>query len=124
MNMKSIIGALSLSACFVVVTGCTAQAACNKEAECQNEENDRELEADSTAVCVEQVNGSLAALRANDEEDCQVLADAFEAFLSCKAGLKCDDYFEDDLGGECDDQIDDLQDAQEDVSGFECTAQD
>lgn len=116
---------LAFAACFVVVTGgCTAQNLCNKEAQCQDEENDRQLEADSTAVCVEQLNGQLAALRANEEDDCQELANALEAVLACKAGLKCDDYFENDLGGECDDQLDDLEDAQENADGLECTAQD
>lgn len=116
---------LSLPLAFALVgAGCTAQAICNKEAQCQDEENDTELEPDSTAVCVENVNGQLAALRANEEDDCQTLANALEALLACKAGLKCDDYFEADLGGECDDQLDDFKDAQDDADGLECTAQD
>lgn len=103
--------------------GCTANALCAKVAQCEDEENDTELEADSTAVCVEDYNGRIAALQANEEEECQRLASAQLALDACRAGLKCDDFFEGDLGGECDDQLDELEDALEDIDGAECTAQ-
>ena len=107
-----------------VTAGCTANSWCAKRAECEASENDRDLEADSTAVCVEEFNGFIGALRANEEDDCQKLADATLALRACEASLKCDDFFEADRGGECDDQLDDFNDASEDINGLECTAQD
>jgi hypothetical protein len=38
-------------------------------------------------------------------------------------GLKCDDFVEADLGRECDDEREALDDARDDVDGFECSAQ-
>jgi hypothetical protein len=108
----------------VVVAGCTAQNVCNRTAQCLDEEADTELEPDSTAVCIAQFDGRIEALRANEEDDCHVLADAVIALANCQAGLDCDDFVEADLGGKCDDQLDDLEDAQEDVSNGECTSQD
>jgi hypothetical protein len=118
--------ALSLLALAAVAssTACTAQSFCNKRAECLADEADIELEDDSIAVCVAEFDASINTLRANEEDDCQQLADATVALRACQAGLKCDDFFESDLGGECDDQLDDFEDAQEDAAGSQCTAQD
>jgi hypothetical protein len=90
--------------------GCVANSICAKEREC-----DDELEEDTFGVCVELYNAGIAALRANEEEDCQKLADAQLAFDACRSQLDCDDFEELDLGGECEDELDDLRDAQDDA---------
>jgi hypothetical protein len=109
---------------FVIGASCTANSICSKRAQCLDEESDIDLEDDSTRVCIAEYEASLNALNANEEDDCHVLASAQIALDNCRAGLDCDDFLEDDLGGKCDDQLDDLQDAFEDISGLECTAQD
>lgn len=127
LNMKtfSLAALVALIAVVAVVTGCnTSQNFCAKREECLREDQDTDLEPDSTRVCAVELDGAIATLRANEEEDCQILADAFVALRNCQAGLKCDDFFEGDLGGECDDQLDDLEDAQRDADGLTCTAQD
>lgn len=124
--MKSasfLLASLSLAA-VVTSSACTSQNLCSKQAQCLSEEEDIDLEADSTSVCVAEFDGQIAALRANEEDDCQKLADATVALAACKSGLKCDDFFEADLGGECDDQLDDFEDARNDADGLTCTAQD
>ena len=125
--------ALSLLGRFVVAAGlfatvvggtaCTARSHCAKRAQCLSEEQDVDLESDSIDVCVAEYDGYIAALRANEEPECQALADAQVAFDACRAGLDCNDYFDDnDVKDACKDQYDDLQDAFDDVSGDECLA--
>ncbi|MDP2346057.1 MAG: hypothetical protein Q8O67_34285 [Deltaproteobacteria bacterium] len=109
---------------FVVGASCTASSFCNKRAQCLEEEENIDLEDDSTRVCVAEYEGALNALFANEEEDCHTLANAQLALDNCRSGLDCDDFLESDLGGKCDDQLDDLEDAFEDISGFQCSAQD
>jgi hypothetical protein len=121
MTMKFTTTALALAA-FVGLSGCTAQNLCAKKAECADEEGD-DLADDSPSVCQANYNGNLNALRANEEEECQILANAQEALDACRAGLTCDDFFKSDFGGECDDQVDDYEDALNDIDGFECSAQ-
>lgn len=113
-----------LSSLFLVVTsvGCTAQNLCAREMECR-EENDEGVSDDDAAVCTAEVNKRIDSLRANQEPECQALADAEIAVANCRSGLSCDDYRELDLGGECDEQLDVLEDAREDVDGDECLAQ-
>lgn len=120
--MKSTTTTLVLAAFIACVGGCTAQNLCAKKAECADEEGD-DLAEDSPSVCQANYNGGLAALRANEEEECHILADAQEALDACRASLKCDDFVESDFGGECDDQLDAYNDAREDVDGNECSAQ-
>lgn len=122
MNMKSTTTTLVLAAFIACLGGCTAQNLCAKKAECADEEGD-DLAEDSPSVCQANYSGGLSALRANEEKECQLLADATEALDACRAGLKCDDFIESDFGGECDDQLDDFNDALDDVDGIECTAQ-
>jgi hypothetical protein len=109
--MNKLIHTLTL-AVVVATVGCTAQNFCAKRQEC----NDK-LEDDSYNVCVEEVSASYNALRANEEDDCQKLADAQLALLACEASLDCDDFEESDLGGKCDDELDDVRDAQDDAGG-------
>lgn len=122
--------ARSLSAVLAVVAalplmgaGCTAQNICNMSRECQEEENDRTFSDDAAAVCAVDYDTRINALYANEEDECHALADAILALDNCKVGLKCDDFVEGDLGGECDDEVDDLDDAARDVDGDECSAQ-
>ena len=109
--------ARSLSAVLAIVAalplmgaGCTAQNICAKLLECQESENDRTFSDDAAAVCAVDYDTRINALYANEEDE-------------CKVGLKCDDFVEGDLGGECDDEVDDLDDAARDVDGDECSAQ-
>jgi len=102
---------------------CTASSICNKNVECQEEENDRDFSDDAAAVCAAEYQAGLNALNANEEEECHRLASAQLALDNCRLGLDCDDFVEADLGGKCDDQIDELEDAREDVDGNECSAQ-
>jgi hypothetical protein len=104
-------------------TQCTASNICNKNAECQEEENDRTFSDDAPAVCAVEYEANINALYANEEEECHRLADAILALDGCRLNLKCDDFVEQDLGGECDDERDNLDDARDDVDGFECSAQ-
>lgn len=125
--------ALSLSGRFFVIgglvaaivggTACTSRSVCAKRAQCLAEEQDTELESDSLAVCIAEYDGDIAALRANEEPECQAFADAKIAFDLCQASLDCNDYFdEDDVKDACKDQLDDLQDAFDDINGDECSA--
>ncbi len=120
--MKSTTTTLVLAAFLACVSGCTAQNFCAKKAECAAENGD-DLADDSPSVCQANYSGNLSALRANEEEECQALANATEALDACRAGLKCDDFVESDFGGECDDQLDAFNEALDDIDGFECTAQ-
>lgn len=121
--MKFVISAFAVVV-VAATSGCTAQSFCNKVAQCLDEEEDIQLEDDSTAVCVEEFNGGINALRANEEDDCQKLADAQIALANCAVGLDCDDFLAPEFDGECDDEQDNLRDAQDDADGTECTAQD
>lgn len=111
-----------LAAVVVVTSGCTSQNFCAKRTECLKEEEDIDLEDDSTRVCAAELDAQINALRANEEDDCHALADALVALRACQANLKCDDFIENDFGGECDDQVDDVEDANEEVNGGECSA--
>lgn len=121
-------GSLRLSVfTFVSVLGlvsCTAgDVYCSKEAQCLAEEQKLELESDSVGVCVAQYNGNIAALRANEEPECQIYADALVAVDRCRAGLDCNDFFDaNDFNDACADEIDDLQDAARDVDDGRCSA--
>jgi hypothetical protein len=107
---------------FLVVTsafgaGCTANQVCAQRQEC----NDK-LEDDSQGVCVAAYNARIDSLRANDEEECQRLADAILALDNCLLRLDCNDIDdEDDREEECGDQIEDVRDAQDDADD-ECSS--
>ena len=116
MNKAEMILGTALLACVVAASGCVGNNYCAKRQECNND-----LEDDSYGVCVESYSGNINALRANKEEECQVLADALLAFDACRASLDCDDFEEGDLGGQCDDELDDYEDAARDAEG-ECSS--
>lgn len=96
----------------VLASGCTVQAICAKREECASDPPG----ADYQRVCEAKTQGHLNALRANSEEECIRLAAAQEALWACQAQLDCDDFEENDLGGKCDDEIDEFEDAWEDAA--------
>ncbi len=122
MSITRALAPLALAALLTGVIGCTAQAICAKEQECNDKRQD-----DDPAVCAEAFNRTIDTLRANKEEECQTLADATLALAACKASLDCDDFEEADLGQKCDQEQKDFQHAEEDaVSGgqFQCGSED
>ncbi|MCC7073915.1 MAG: hypothetical protein IT383_21585 [Deltaproteobacteria bacterium] len=110
--------AAPLTLTALIVSGCVANNLCAKRQECNDS-----LEDDSYAVCVEDYNAGINALRANKEEECYELAAAQLAYDACRAALDCDDFEEGDLGGKCDDERDDYEDALGDADN-ECTSWD
>lgn len=115
--MRPAIRSLSFFALVVLAAGALGagcapgNALCAKQQEC-----DDSLEEDTFGVCVEQYNAGINALRANEEPECQVLADAQLTFDACRAQLDCNDFEEGDFR-DCDKELDNLQDAFEDADG-------
>lgn len=115
--MRALIALCALST--ALGGGCTANAHCAQLQEC----NDK-LEPDSEAVCVEEYNTFISSLRANNEEECLILADAKLAFDSCLLQLDCNDLddppdVEDACGSEQEDLRDALRDADNQCSSTE-----
>lgn len=115
-NTITLVSALAL--CSVALGGCVANNLCAKRQECNDS-----LEDDSYAVCVESYNAGVNGLRANKETECQELVAAMVAYDACRAALDCDDFEEADLGGKCDDERDDYEDAFNDADN-ECSSLD
>ena len=107
---------LTVLVVMAMLSGCVAENFCAKRQECDND-----LEDDSYGVCVQETNAGFNSLRANKEEECHDLANARANLLACMATLDCDDFEEADLGGKCDDERDDFEDAQNDAD-LECTS--
>jgi hypothetical protein len=108
----------------VVGSGCTPRSFCQKQAECAADQLDIDFEPDSVEVCVVNYETAIAALNANEEDECHILAAAQQRFDACRVSLDCNDFFDDDdIEDTCGDQLDDLVNALEDVTGDECTAQ-
>jgi hypothetical protein len=127
---RSLSAALALPVVILALAGssaCTriqASSVCQKEAQCLDEEDDVQLESDSINVCVAEFEARIAELRANEEPECQNLAQALLDFSSCRASLDCNDYFDDaDVEDACGEQQDALNDAFDDVDGVECSPQ-
>lgn len=78
---------------------------------------------DDVAVCSANVDGTLAALRANEEEECQEFANALEAYFACASNAfaggedGCDAISE-----ECEDELEDAGEASEDIKPGECSS--
>lgn len=71
--------------------GCpSGEAYCTKLYDCE-EELGVDYEDDFPAVCNASFTGAQAALRENAEQECEDLANAQAAHVSCKAGLECED---------------------------------
>lgn len=98
--MKTVLGGLGVLA-IAVSSACTpAPAFCTKYEECSK----TPLSEDFHNVCTEGVNSGLSTIRANDEPECQDLADARTALLACVAQLECVDFDESDFNGRCKDE--------------------
>ncbi len=105
-----------LMAVLPTLVGCSVgQVLCQKQEECSNDAKGKEF----VEVCSIQYDGSINALRANKETSCQDLANAQLALDACRAALDCDDFNESDLGGKCDKELENLNDANDDA-GSEC----
>ena len=116
--MNKLIEKLTLAAAaasLVVLSACTGNAICTKQAECLSDPPG----ADFIAVCETRYSGGLRALRANKEDECHELAATQEAFDACRSQLDCNDFNEGDNNGECDDERDDFFDALRDAQS-EC----
>jgi hypothetical protein len=133
---------LALSCAATLVVGCTSSRGyCDAAADCEREiigveiPDDAGNDDDSAAVCAVRQDGILAALRANEEPECSVLADALDRFHACVAaeyarqGDGCDALFGGnepqftEADGPCDDEFDNVVDARDDISGDECSSQ-
>jgi hypothetical protein len=133
---------LSLSFAAALSSACSSsQGYCAAAADCDRDFlgvpifDDAGNDDDSAAVCVANVDADLAALRANEEPECQALADALARFHACVAAEfaatpdGCDAIFGGDepqlteADGPCDDEFDDVQDARSDINGDECSSQ-
>ena len=114
MRSMRIFSPLLLLLSTVVLGGanCTERALCEQIKECANDPPGE----DFVEVCTRQRAGETAALRANSEDDCVTLATAQTALDACRAQLTCDDFQEGDLGGECDNELDDYNDAFDDAA--------
>ena len=112
MNSRQLL-LLFLWAGFIpMMEGCTSQAICEKEKECASDPPGE----DYVQVCTVRHEGQLDALNANKEEECKELASAKVKLDACRAQLDCDDYGESDLGGNCDDELDEFEDAYEEAA--------
>jgi hypothetical protein len=115
MNHRSTAPLFLLSLLVLPLLGganCQDRAFCEKVAECADDPPGE----DYVDICTTQRGTEIAALAANDEEECQVLASAVAALNACRAQLDCDDFREADYGGQCDDELDDYQDALDDAA--------
>lgn len=121
---------LSGLAVLGLVQACSASRGfCEAHADCEREFfgvviPDQSGDADdSVNVCVANQDGFVRALRANEEEECQVAADAYEVYMACIASeFARDDDGCDVLEDECEDELDDLNDALSDIDGNECSS--
>jgi hypothetical protein len=115
MTIRSTAPALLLSLLVLPLLGganCQDRQFCEKAAECANDPPGE----DFVDICTQQQGTRIAALQANSEEECQVLAQALAALNACRAQLECDDFREADYGGECDDELDDYEEALDDAA--------
>jgi hypothetical protein len=112
--MKRLLLTLALAAVLPTVACNPGDAMCAKVEECFDDDVD--FEDDFQAICQEENRAQEDILRANEEDDCHVLADTKNAWYACLNGLECNDL-EDELqeADECEDQYDDYVDAQQDV---------
>ena len=88
--MKKLVSMMAL-AMVAAGAGCNpAEAYCQKLYDCEAE-LDVDYEDDFPAVCNASIAGAQAALRENAEQECEDLANAQAAHVSCKAALECED---------------------------------
>jgi hypothetical protein len=76
---------------------------------------------DSVNVCTVEMDGQVRALRANEEAECQEAADKLEVFMACISAAFAEEKDGCDVfDNECEDELDDFQDALADIDGGEC----
>jgi len=120
---------LALLAASVGCTSSSARGFCEAHADCERDifgidiPDEAGNEDDDIAVCTATQVGRLNVLRANEEKECQDLAEAQEIYFACIGAEFADkgdgcDVLEDD----CDDELDDVRNALEDIDGNECTS--
>ncbi len=127
-SWRRLFGPVGLAALAATV-GCSSSAGgyCAAHADCEREffgviiPDEAGNENDDIAVCTANKQGQLNALRANEEDECHFYADALDIYFGCIASEFAND---DDgckvLDGECDDELDDVNDALKDIDGNEC----
>jgi hypothetical protein len=123
-RLLAAVGALAL------VGACTSSARgfCEADADCDREFFGVAIDSsgdadDSVDVCTVNQEGFVRALRANEEEECQVAADKFEVLMACIAAEFADDNDGCDvLESKCEDERDDVNDAFGDIDGNECSS--
>ena len=110
----STFGFLLLGGALLGVTGCgsTARTYCEKASECSGDALlglDPAGDAkDSADVCTIEQQGNLDALRANSEDICLQLADAYETYMNCAIEQGCDAF--EIFNNPCSDQLQDILD--------------
>ena len=121
MRMILLWGLLVVNACGGSRGFCEAAADCDLQifGQAIDEAGDTK---DDVAVCTAVQDGQISALRANDEIECQIVADAQEVYFACVA-----EEFDGGQDGceaktECDNELEDVQRALQDISGDECTS--
>ena len=122
-------------ALFGGVVGCSSAARgyCDANADCEREipvigvpiPDEAGNEADSVDVCIAKQDGFLRSLRANEEEVCHKVADAYEVYMACIGAAfadeedGCEVLFDDTP---CEDEFDDYADEIADIKNNECSA--
>lgn len=119
-----------LGLALVGTIGCSSSRGfCEAHADCEREfigiviPDQAGNEPDDVAVCMANNDGFVASLRANEEPECQEVAEKYEIYMACIGNefANNDDGCE-VLDEDCDDELDDYQDALNDVDGNECSA--
>ena len=123
--------ALPLTGLFLVVAaaGCSStRGYCEASSDCDSEVFGFEVDdagdaEDSVGVCTANQDARLSALRANEEDECHEVANALDAYFACVANeFAGGEDGCDAVNDECDDELEDFQDAQADINGDECSA--
>lgn len=111
------------------LVGCSnTRGFCEASADCDTDVFGFEIDAagdsdDDVNVCIVNQDTQLRALRANEEDECHALADALDAYYACVAAEFADSKDGcDAVNDDCDDELDDVRDANADIDGNECTA--
>ena len=120
---KAWIAAVTLSLGVGLGAGCDPyDAYCGRVEQCANDDEDGFDEVDPDddyrGVCAAQLRANERVLRANDEEECQVMADAYRLYTACLANLDCNDLNDEvRQADKCENERDDYDDAVDDADG-------
>jgi hypothetical protein len=108
---------------LVMLSACDPYGAyCSRVGQCADDNEDGfdhiDVDDDYQGVCEAQMRYPERVLRANKEDECQVMADAYRAWIGCLASLDCDDLNDEVREPDkCEDERDDYDDAIEDADG-------